>query len=172
LRQFGIEVPIISIGSTPTLTIVDHLVVIDEARPGSYIFFDAFMASVGACHIDDCALTVLAAVVHRDRARNRIVIDAGAIALSMDRGPIEFDPTCGYGRLLDLDGNDLRTRIESLSQQHGQATADSAVIERLMVGTRVRVVPNHSCLTAAQHSHYNVLESGKIVDRWDTQRGW
>src|SRR3989442_645409 len=44
LRQSGIEVPTVSIGSTPTLTIVDHLDGIDEARPGSYIFFDAFMA--------------------------------------------------------------------------------------------------------------------------------
>src|SRR6266567_2427694 len=172
LRQSGIEVPIISIGSTPTLTIVDHLDGIDEARPGSYIFFDAFLASIGACHIDDCALTVLAAVVHRDRTRNKIVTDAGAIALSMDRGPIEFDPSCGYGPLLDIDGNYLGTRIESLSQEHGQATADLSVIERLTVGTRVRVVPNHSCLTAAQHTHYNVLESGKIIDRWDTQQGW
>ncbi len=49
---------------------------------------------------------------------------------------------------------------------------DSAVIERLRVGTRVRVVPNHSCLTAAQHSHYNVLEDARVVDRWDTQQGW
>jgi len=172
LRQSGIEVPTVSLGSTPTLTIVDDLDGIDEARPGSYIFFDAFMASVGACHLDDCALTVLAAVVHRDRTRNKIVTDAGAIALSMDRGPIEFDPTCGYGPLLDIEGNDLGTRIESLSQEHGQATADSTVIERLTVGTRVRVVPNHSCLTAAQHSHYNVLESGKIVDRWHIRQGW
>jgi D-serine deaminase-like pyridoxal phosphate-dependent protein len=173
LRQSGIEVPTVSVGSTPTLTIVDHLDGIDEARPGSYIFFDAFMASIGACHIDDCALTVLAAVVHRDRTRNKIVIDAGAIALSKDRGPIEFDPTCGYGRLLDLEGNDLGTRIESLSQEHGEVTGiNSAVIERLKVGTRVRVVPNHSCLTAAQHSHYNVLEDALIVDRWDTQQGW
>jgi D-serine deaminase-like pyridoxal phosphate-dependent protein len=173
LRQSGIEVPKVSVGSTPTLTIVDHLDGIDEARPGSYIFFDAFMASIGACHIDDCALTVLAAVVHRDRTRNKIVIDAGAIALSKDRGPIEFDPTCGYGRLLDLEGNDLGTRIESLSQEHGEVTGiNSAVIERLKVGTRVRVVPNHSCLTAAQHSHYNVLEDALIVDRWDTQQGW
>ena len=172
LRQSGIEVPTVSIGSTPTLTIVDHLDGIDEARPGSYIFFDAFMVAIGSCQLDDCALSVLAAVVHRDRSRNKIVIDAGAIALSKDQGPIEFDPACGYGPLLDLEGNDLGIRLDSLSQEHGEAAADSAVIERLSVGTRLRVVPNHSCLTAAQHSHYHVLENGKIVDRWDTQQGW
>ena len=92
LRDSGIDVPTVSIGSTPTITIVDHLDGVDEARPGNYIFFDAFQASIGSCTLDDCALTVLAAVVHRDLKRNKIVIDAGAIALSKDRGAIEFDP--------------------------------------------------------------------------------
>ena len=38
--------------------------------------------------------------------------------------------------------------------------------------TRLRILANHSCLTAAQHPHYNVLERGRIVDRWQIQRGW
>jgi D-serine deaminase-like pyridoxal phosphate-dependent protein len=173
LRASGIDVPTISIGSTPTLTIVDQLDGIDEARPGSYIFFDAFMAAISSCTLNDCALTVLAAVVHRDLSHRKIVIDAGAIALSKDRGPVEFDPACGYGQLLDLAGNDLGLRIESLSQEHGEIqNVDRSVLERLKVGTRVRVVPNHSCLTAAQHSHYNVLEGDQIVDRWEIQQGW
>ena len=104
LRNFGIDVPTVSIGSTPTITVVDHLDGIDEARPGNYIFFDAFQASIGSCTLDDCALTVLAAVVHRDLKRNKIVIDAGAIALSKDRGAIDFDPTCGYGHVMNIEG--------------------------------------------------------------------
>jgi len=31
---------------------------------------------------------------------------------------------------------------------------------------------NHSCLTAAQHSHYNVLEGENIVDSWKIHTGW
>jgi D-serine deaminase-like pyridoxal phosphate-dependent protein len=173
LRVSGIEVPLVSIGSTPTITIVDHLKGIDEARPGNYIFFDAFMATAGTCSLEDCALTVLSAVVHRDLRRGKVVIDAGAIALSKDRGPVEFDPGCGYGRLLDLEGTDLGVRIDALSQEHGEATAlEASLIERLTVGTRVRVVPNHSCLTAAQHSYYNVIANEHVVDRWKVQGGW
>lgn len=172
LRGSGIEVPTVSIGSTPTITIIDHLDGIDEARPGNYIFFDAFQASIGSCSLDDCALTVLAAVVHRDIKRNKIVVDAGAIALSKDRGAIEFDPACGYGRVLDLEGRDLGLSIGSLSQEHGEIIARNGDISGFRVGSRVRVLANHSCLSAAQHSHYNVLESGQIVDRWDIQRGW
>src|SRR5947209_16532468 len=104
LRADGVGVPAVSVGSTPTMTHVEHLEGVDEARPGNYIFFDAFQATLGSCAFDDCALTVLASVVHRDRARRKVVLDAGAIALSKDRGAVEIDPSCGYGRVLDLEG--------------------------------------------------------------------
>lgn len=172
LRDSGIEVPTVSIGSTPTITIVDHLEGIDEARPGNYIFFDAFQAAIGSCRLEDCALTVLAAVVHRDSKRNKLVIDAGAIALSKDRGAVDFEQACGYGRLLDLEGNDLGLTITSLSQEHGEVMSQDINLGNLGVGSRVRVLANHSCLSAAQHTHYHVLEDGKIVDRWEIQRGW
>ncbi|HZI87786.1 MAG TPA: alanine racemase, partial [Pyrinomonadaceae bacterium] len=172
LRNSGIEVPTVSVGSTPTITVVDHLEGINEARPGNYIFFDAFQASIGSCTIDDCALTVLAAVVHRDLKRAKVIIDAGAVALSKDRGAIEFDPGCGYGHVLDIEGHELGLRVDAVSQEHGQIEVRNADISKLRVGTRVRVLANHSCLSAAQHSHYNVLESGQIVDLWEIQRGW
>jgi len=171
-REVG-EVPVVSIGSTPTITTVDHLEGINEARPGNYIFYDAFQATLGSCSFDDCALTVLASVVHRDATRQKLIIDAGAIALSKDRGPIDINPTCGYGRVLDLAGNDLNVTVREMSQEHGVMFAEDAkVFDQLKVGTRVRVLANHSCLTAAQHSYYNVLEGDSIVDRWQIHTGW
>lgn len=173
LRAEGLDVPCVSVGSTPTATHFDHLEGVDEARPGNYIFFDAFQATLGSCAFADCALTVLAAVVHRDRARSRVVLDAGAVALSKDRGPVELDPSCGYGRVLDLEGAELGLRVTSLSQEHGEVVVeDESLLDRLGVGARVRVLANHSCLAAAQHTHYNVLEGGRVVDRWEIQRGW
>jgi len=173
LRRENIPVPVVSIGSTPTISTIDHLEGIDEARPGNYIFYDAFQATIGSCRFEDCALTVLAAVVHRDVSRGRVVIDAGAIALSKDRGAVDYDAVCGYGRVLDREGNDLNLRVESLSQEHGMIRVDDdALLRRLKVGTRLRILANHSCLTAAQHPHYNVWETGRVVDRWEIQRGW
>jgi D-serine deaminase-like pyridoxal phosphate-dependent protein len=173
LRSDGVEVPTVSVGSTPTITHVDHLEGIDEARPGNYIFFDAFQATLGSCGFSDCALTLLASVVHRDRARRKVVLDAGSIALSKDRGPVELDSSCGYGRVLDIEGVELGLRVGSLSQEHGEVSVeDASLLERLRVGSRVRVLANHSCLTAAQHTHYNVLDSGRIVDRWEIHQGW
>lgn len=173
LRADGVEVPCVSVGSTPTMTHVDHLEGVDEARPGNYAFFDAFQATLGSCGFEDCALTVLASVVHRDRARGKVVLDAGAIALSKDRGPVEIDSACGYGRVLDLDGNDSGARVGSLSQEHGEVMVeDASLFESLRVGSRVRVLANHSCLTAAQHTHYNVVEGSNVVERWEIHRGW
>ncbi|HEY9284987.1 MAG TPA: alanine racemase [Pyrinomonadaceae bacterium] len=173
LRADGIEVPTVSVGSTPTMAVVDHLAGVDEARPGNYIFYDAFQATLGSCALTDCALTVLAAVVHRDRTRRKVVIDAGAVALSKDRGAAELDPACGFGRVLDSEGNDLGLRVDSVSQEHGVVrVGDDELFDRLRVGTRVRVLANHSCLTAAQHPFYNVLEGERVVDKWEIQRGW
>jgi D-serine deaminase-like pyridoxal phosphate-dependent protein len=173
LRDEGLIVPIVSIGSTPTITAIDNFEGVTEIRPGNYIFFDAFQATLGSCRFEDCALTVLAAVVHRDSTRHKIVVDAGAIALSKDRGAVEFDENCGYGRVLDLAGNDLDLRVESLSQEHGIIfVGDETKFKRLPVGSRVRILANHSCLTAAQHSHYHVLENERIVDHWEINRGW
>ncbi len=143
---------------------------IDEIRPGNYIFFDNFQATLGSCSFEDTALTVLAAVIHK--SKDRLVIDAGAIALSKDRGPVGLDPGCGYGRVLDIDGNETGMRVTGMSQEHGEINVDNGGSERFDVGDRVRILANHSCLTAAQHSHYNVMENGKIVDRWEIHRGW
>ena len=173
LREMSIEVPTVSIGSTPTINHIDHLDGIDEVRPGNYIFFDNYQATLGSCRFDDCALTVLAAVVHRDASRRKIVIDAGGIAMSKDRGPVHLDSQCGYGRVLDLDGVETGLRLDSLSQEHGVMHApDDAAFNRFKIGDRVRILANHSCMTAAQHSHYNVIENGEIVDRWKIHTGW
>lgn len=174
LRGQGIEVPTVSIGSTPTMRGIDHLEGIDEIRPGNYVFFDAFQATLGSCGFEDTALTVLAAVIHKDNTRRRIVVDAGAIALSKDRGPVGLDSACGYGHVLDIEGNETGMRVTGLSQEHGEIEAgdDCEMFDQIKVGDRLRILANHSCLTAAQHSHYNVIENGQIVDRWEIHRGW
>jgi len=174
LRAAGIEVPTVSIGSTPTINHIDHLDGIDEVRPGNYIFFDAYQATLGSCDLTDCALSVLAAVVHRNYEQKKVIVDAGAIALSKDRGPVHLDSGCGFGRVLDLDGNDTGLRVAAMSQEHGTIpVGDDKLLDRLPVGTRVRILANHSCLTAAQYDRYHVInDAGNVVDEWPIHRGW
>jgi len=173
LAAQGIAVPCVSIGSTPTASHVEDLTGVHEVRTGNYAFYDLMQVTIGSCGAADVALSVLSAVVHRDRAKGRVILDAGAIALSKDAGIADPDGVTHYGRLVTLEGEELGLRVTALSQEHGWVqTDDGTALDRLPVGARVRVLANHSCLTAAQHAHYEVCEGTRVVDRWVNHRGW
>ncbi len=157
-----------SIGSTPTTSVVDRFEGTDEVRPGNYVFYDAFQATIGSCRFEDVAVSVLTTVIGSYPKRKAMVIDAGALGLSKDAGPDHVDPRFGYGIVCNLDLKPLPARIVALSQEHGKITID----QPLPVGTKLRIVPNHSCLTAAMYDRYHVLERGEIVDEWRPVRGW
>jgi D-serine deaminase-like pyridoxal phosphate-dependent protein len=157
-----------SIGSTPTLAVVERFDDCDEVRPGNYVFFDAFQSTIGSCRLEDVAVSVLTTVVGSYPERGSMIVDAGALALSKDAGPTQIDPEFGYGVVCDLDLRPLPMRIVALSQEHGKIVAQSV----LPVGTRLRILPNHSCLTAAMYDAYQVVEEGRVVDEWRPVRGW
>ncbi|MEA2338383.1 MAG: hypothetical protein QOE82_2390 [Thermoanaerobaculia bacterium] len=157
-----------SIGSTPTTSIVDSFSDTDEVRPGNYVFFDAFQATLGSCSLDDVAVSVLATVVGSYPERGQAIIDAGALALSKDTSPEHLDPNFGFGLVCDVDLRPLPARLIALSQEHGKVATNTP----LPVGTRVRIIPNHSCLTAAMYDRYHVIDGGTIVDEWRPVRGW
>lgn len=162
-----------SIGSTPTASVVDLFPDTDEVRPGNYVFFDAFQASIGSCSLDDCAASVIVSVIGHYPASNRIIVDGGALALSKDTGPTHIDPAFGYGRVCALAGDPLPLRIVSLSQEHGQIVGDGPLdFAGHPIGSRLRIVPNHSCLTAALYDRYWVMRGGRIEEEWRPVRGW
>jgi D-serine deaminase-like pyridoxal phosphate-dependent protein len=157
-----------SIGSTPTTCIVDSFTDTDEVRPGNYVFFDAFQATLGSCSMDDVAVSVLSTVVGSYPERGEAIIDAGALAMSKDVSPEHLDPKFGFGIVCDAALNPLPARLVSLSQEHGKLKMTAPP----PVGTLVRIIPNHSCLTAAMYDRYHVIEGDSIVDEWQPVRGW
>ncbi|MBV9067650.1 MAG: alanine racemase [Acidobacteria bacterium] len=157
-----------SIGSTPTTAIAETFADTDEVRPGNYVFFDAFQSTLGSCLMDDVAVSVLSTVVGSYPERGEAIIDAGALALSKDVSPEHLDPSFGYGLVCNLDLHPLPARLIALSQEHGKLTTTIP----LPVGTRVRVLPNHSCLTAAMYDRYHVIDGSEIVEEWRPVRGW
>jgi D-serine deaminase-like pyridoxal phosphate-dependent protein len=157
-----------SIGSTPTLSVTERFTDCDEVRPGNYVFYDAFQATIGSCSLDDVAVSVLATVVGSYPERGSVIVDAGALALSKDIGPEHVEPQFGYGIVCDLDLKPIPMRVEALSQEHGKLSG----VAHLPVGTKVRIIPNHSCLTAAMFDRYAVVDRGRVVDEWRPVRGW
>jgi len=164
LRRSEIEVGAVSVGSTPAMTAIESLDGIDEIRPGNYVFFDYTQVRLGSCGVADCAVTVLASVV--SSSSGHAVVDAGALALSKDPGPArETGRTLGE-IFLDYETARLSDglRLTALSQEHGKLSLSRPI------GERLRILPNHSCLTVAQFDQYEVVRADEVVDRWPIHR--
>lgn len=156
----GFEVSRISGGSTPTASLT-HASVATEIRPGVYVFGDAQQLELGRCALDDIALTIAATVVSRHagdgHAPRRLVLDAGSKVMGSDRPAW----ATGFGRLIDHP----EARITALSEHHATVSwPDSTQLPAL--GERLRVIPNHVCLTLNLVDEVTVLREGVVVDRW------
>lgn len=176
LRAAGLECPVVSVGSTPTATFAAKLDGVTEVRAGVYMVNDLVMAGLGVARTDDIALSVLTTVIGHQPGQNRVIIDAGWMALSRDRGTASQAIDHGYGQACDLRGSPLDELIVSdANQEHGIVTRrDGGAIDfaALPIGARLRILPNHACATAAQHDQYQVLDNGMIVGQWPRIRGW
>jgi D-serine deaminase-like pyridoxal phosphate-dependent protein len=155
-----------SVGSTPAMACVERLDGATEARPGNYVFYDAMQVALGACTPRECGVTVLASVVSSQPGASHCVVDAGALALSKDAGHPGPVPVMGW-LFDDYDVGSLRSDawLTGLSQEHGKLS------RALPVGTRVRILPNHSCLTVACFDEYCVVDGEAVIDRWRIWRG-
>lgn len=166
LRAAGVPVPAISVGSTPAMSAAASLDGVDEARPGNYVFYDYTQVVLGSCRSRDCAVTVLASVVSSPKGASHCVVDAGALSLSKDPGHPEA-PHATMGEICtdDPDGG-LKpyVRLVSVSQEHGIVNAP------LDVGSRIRIVPNHSCLAVACFDSYVVARGDHVLDTWTIHR--
>ena len=176
LRAKGHPSPIVSVGSTPTATFAESFAGVTEVRTGVYVFHDLVMAGLGVCEVDDIALSVLASVIGHQREKNWLITDAGWMALSRDRGTASQKIDQGYGVVCGAEGRPLEDLIVVESnQEHGiVARRDGSAIDfnRYPIGTLLRVLPNHACATAAQHSQYRVIDAGRVTQTWDRFGGW
>ena len=163
LRAAGVAPGILSVGSTPGMSRVETLAGVDEARPGNYALYDYSQTHLGSCAVRDCAVTVLATVVSAGHGSRGAIADCGALALSKDLGP---DDPPHYGRLFRSPaGDDLGDdRVTSVSQEHGRLSGPYTV------GQKIRILPNHACLTVAHFDHFEIVRGRQVVGRWRIRR--
>ncbi|MEM6999146.1 MAG: alanine racemase [Pseudomonadota bacterium] len=177
LREHGYACPTVSIGSTPTAFGLSTSEGITEVRAGVYTFFDLFQAGVGVCSIEDIAISVLTTVIGHQAERGWIIVDGGWMALSADRSTASQALDQGFGLVCDCDGNVYQDLIVAkANQEHGIITLRSGAqqtLPDLPVGTRLRILPNHACATAAQHEGYQVIDEDlQITAFWPRISGW
>lgn len=178
LHAAGYPSSILSLGSSPTALAHVDLTGITEVRAGVYMFWDVFQAGIGACTFDDIAVSVLAEVIGRPAHRpNEFLIDAGAFALSKDISTAKLGPgkNAGYGLVCDLDGNlQPGLRVANVWQEHGLVVSESPLApDAFPLGSRVRILPNHACPTAAAHDRYFVVHHTRdVLAEWTRVNGW
>jgi D-serine deaminase-like pyridoxal phosphate-dependent protein len=176
LRTAGFDAPVVSIGSTPTALHARHLDGVTEVRAGVYMFGDLFQAEIGSCGLDDLAVGVLATVVGHRRDAGHALIDAGGLALSKDRSTADAPRDYGFGLLRREDGSAFAQElvVGRVYQEHGlvKAVTGQVPFDELPIGTRVRVLPNHVCMTAAMYDRYHVLADGLLQRTWHRTNGW
>jgi len=174
LRAAGLPCPVVSAGSTPTAVQAPRFDGLTELRPGVYMFGDLAQYRRGSCRVEDIAVSVLATVIGHRRDRNRVLIDAGGLALSKDTSAGDVVADAGYGWVVDATTSDRigDLRVASVDQEHGFVEGSVIPWDRLPIGAVVRVLPNHACMTAAAHDRYQVVEGDQVVDVWDRARGW
>ncbi len=178
LRDAGLPCPVVSVGSTPTAHYATDLGGVTEVRAGVFVFFDLVMAGIGICEIDDIAMSVLATVIGHQREKGWILIDAGWMAMSQDRGTSKQDINQGYGVACDSAGVPFQDLIlADANQEHGilkVRPGSNAVLPELAIGDRVRILPNHACATGAQHRSYHIVHgtSDIVTNEWVRFTGW
>jgi D-serine deaminase-like pyridoxal phosphate-dependent protein len=178
LRQAGLPCPVVSVGSTPTAHNATDLTGVTEVRAGVFMFFDLVMAGVGVCQVDDIAVSVLATVIGHQRDKGWILVDAGWMAMSQDRGTRKQAVDQGYGVVCDACGVPYPDLIVAdANQEHGIITVrpgSGGKLPDLAIGDRVRILPNHACATGAQHPAYHVVRgrSDRVEAQWPRFSGW
>jgi D-serine deaminase-like pyridoxal phosphate-dependent protein len=156
IRQQGIEVANVSVGSTPASWFTPRVPGITEMRPGTYVFHDNNAFRHGRIGPDRCAARVVSTVVSRP-APDRAVIDAGSKALALDPSPSHP----GHGYIVGHPG----ATIARLSEEHGVVTLASAD-DGFDVGDRVEIIPNHICPAVNLTDELVIVHDGHVVDRW------
>lgn len=160
LRAAGHEAPVVSVGSTPGAMSAPFAPGVTEARPGTYVYFDANQTRLGSCQLSDCALTVLARVLSVQRD-GRAITDAGTKAMSSDT--IAAAGSVGIACDADVVPLEGVTFFDG-NEEHGFLL--DAGQTRLKVGDLVRLVPNHACGTTNMWSHVTVVRGGVAIDDW------
>jgi D-serine deaminase-like pyridoxal phosphate-dependent protein len=163
LADKGVEVPALSVGTTPTTHQLEREGAVTEIRPGNYVFYDATQVTLRVAPLDWCALSVLATVVARP-SPHRIILDCGSKALAAEK----LNPQSpGFGLMVDHP----ELLVARLYEEHAIVTSEEPIA--VQIGERLRVVPNHACACANLHERMLVLENGGVVDVWNIDaRGW
>ncbi|WP_059104369.1 alanine racemase [Shouchella shacheensis] len=147
LRENGVPIRDVSVGSTPTASAAAKVKGVTEVRPGTYVFYDRMQAAFGVCALEDCAASVIVTIVSIP-SDDLIIIDGGSKTFATDVQP-GTDPLQlkGFGHIVNLPEG----VFERLSEEHGMISVNTA--HSFKVGDQLEIIPNHICPTINLHDY-------------------
>ncbi|MEA2513909.1 MAG: hypothetical protein QOJ59_3396 [Thermomicrobiales bacterium] len=156
IRSHGLDLPVVSVGSTPAASYTPTVPGVTEMRPGTYVFKDTSAFRYGIFGPDRCAARILATVVSHP-APDRCILDGGSKTLSLDKTPSHP----GHGYILGHE----HAIIDRLSEEHGVVVLGPDD-PGLQIGERVEIIPNHICPTVNLMDQLTIVRDGHVADVW------
>lgn len=153
LEVAGMEVDVVSAGSTLTAPYLMADDGITEIRPGTYIYNDLRTLACHSCTADGLAMTALATVV--SRSGQRVTLNAGSKTLTATTHPL-----FGHGLLRAFP----RADFTKVSEEHATLCMPDAD-PYLGIGDRVQVVPIHVCVWSDLQREIYGHRQGRIEER-------
>lgn len=156
IRSMGITIDTVSIGATPSLMHAEIIEGITEIRPGTYIFMDVGQGSA----INDfsrCAATILTSVISKP-TEERIVLDAGAKALTLQTRSDGICATFGYG----LVKNSANVRLSGVYDEHG-LIYNREYAQYIEIGDKIEIIPNHICPVCNLYESAYLVSNGAVL---------
>lgn len=157
----------VSIGDTPSCSILQSITGVDEIRPGNYVFYDITQQHIGSCSFGQIAVCMACPVIAKHPERNEIIVHGGSVHFSKD-SLAGADGALTFGKVVELTDNGWSEplagiELVSLSQEHGTLRASRERFDRYKIGDLVGILPVHSCLTADAMRGYT-LHSGTQLE--------
>jgi len=170
LNKNGFSDVQLSVGDTPTCSVVEDFSEVDEIRPGNFVFYDIMQLHIGSCTEDDIAVAIACPVVAKHKERNEIVIYGGAVHLSKEF-IVREDGTKIYGYIASKTKKGWGAMIKnsfvsSISQEHGIVKTDEQFFHKIKIGDILMVLPIHSCLAVNLLREYRTLER-ELIRSWE-----
>jgi len=157
IRAVGVPLMDVSAGSSPTGVAVARTGLVNEVRPGTYIFKDQLLCNEHVATPAEIAVRYVATVVstqHEEYA----VLDGGSKAFATDI-PLNAAPHF-YTGYAQVEGRpDLR--LTRMNEEHGILTSQSGHTG-LRVGDILTLVPIHVCTAVNQQNTVYLLENGRL----------
>ncbi|MBL4752850.1 MAG: alanine racemase [Flavobacteriales bacterium] len=157
---------LITVGDTPTCSVMEDFTEVDEIRPGNFVFYDLTQRQIGSCTLEQITIAVACPVVAIHADRNEIIIYGGGVHFSKE---LLNHPKHGtiFGLVAEDDGERWGALVEDvylarISQEHGTVHAPSAYLDKIQIGDIVKILPVHSCMTADLHSVYLTTDGTEI----------